>query len=134
MGLLSTYDPGWPARFESEAARLRNALGELALRIEHVGSTSVPGLHAKNIIDIQVSMASITPLAPLTARLEPGAMPFDTRGSTALGPAPIAVHDDGDVARHAFGAQVVLVHRRNSDSLRPGESLLPCPPSPGRSA
>ena len=71
MGLLSTYDPGWPTRFESEAARLHDALGELALRIEHVGSTSIPGLHAKNVIDIQVSLASITPLAPLTARLEP---------------------------------------------------------------
>ncbi len=53
------YDTAWPAQFEAEAARLVQALGELALRIEHVGSTSVPGLAAKAVIDIQISVASL---------------------------------------------------------------------------
>jgi GrpB-like predicted nucleotidyltransferase (UPF0157 family) len=53
------YDPAWPAHFEAEAAALRAAFGELALRIEHVGSTSVPGLAAKAVIDIQISVASL---------------------------------------------------------------------------
>ena len=44
---------------------IRDALGDLAVRIEHVGSTSVPGLAAKPVIDIQVSVNSITPRAPL---------------------------------------------------------------------
>ena len=57
------YDSAWPAAFEAEAGRLRAALGAVALRIEHNGSTSVPGLSAKPVIDIQVSVAVIQPLA-----------------------------------------------------------------------
>ncbi|MCU1668888.1 MAG: hypothetical protein JWP40_1815 [Blastococcus sp.] len=49
---LARYDPDWPRLFNREADRLRSVLGEEALRIEHVGSTSVPGLIAKPIIDI----------------------------------------------------------------------------------
>lgn len=56
------YDPGWPAAFEAEAVRLRSALGTLALRIDHHGSTSIPGLGAKPIIDIQVSVAALQPI------------------------------------------------------------------------
>jgi GrpB-like predicted nucleotidyltransferase (UPF0157 family) len=54
---LVEYDPGWPARFDAEAARIRSALGARALRVEHVGSTSVPGLVAKPIIDIVLVVA-----------------------------------------------------------------------------
>jgi GrpB-like predicted nucleotidyltransferase (UPF0157 family) len=46
------YDPDWPRLFRREADRVEMALGETALRIEHVGSTSVPGLPAKPVIDI----------------------------------------------------------------------------------
>jgi GrpB-like predicted nucleotidyltransferase (UPF0157 family) len=49
---LAPYDPDWPLLFTREADRLRSVLGDEALRIEHVGSTSVPGLIAKPIIDI----------------------------------------------------------------------------------
>ena len=49
---LVEYDPGWPELFEREANRIRSVLGSKALQIEHVGSTSVPGLCAKPIIDI----------------------------------------------------------------------------------
>ena len=55
------YDSAWPAQFEAEATNLRAALGDRALRIEHVGSTSVPGLAAKPVIDIQVSVATLAP-------------------------------------------------------------------------
>jgi putative glutamine amidotransferase len=57
------YDPAWPAMFEREAAAIGAALGELAVRIDHVGSTSVPRLAAKPVIDIQVSVISLTPRA-----------------------------------------------------------------------
>jgi GrpB-like predicted nucleotidyltransferase (UPF0157 family) len=46
------YDPQWPQLFEREAHRIRAALGPQALKIEHTGSTSVPGLVAKPIIDV----------------------------------------------------------------------------------
>ncbi|MGH2595414.1 MAG: GrpB family protein [Actinomycetota bacterium] len=62
---LVDYDPAWPGMFEVEAKAIRDALGDLAVGIEHVGSTSVPGLAAKPVIDIQVSVNSITPRAPL---------------------------------------------------------------------
>ncbi len=50
-------DPAWPSLFTEIAARLTAALGETALRIDHVGSTAVPGLMAKPIIDVQVTVA-----------------------------------------------------------------------------
>src|SRR5262249_8534461 len=56
------YDPQWPVAFEEEAGRIRAALGAVALRIDHNGSTSVPGLAAKPVIDIQVSVAELEPM------------------------------------------------------------------------
>jgi len=50
------YDPAWPARFEGEASRIRGALGEEALSVEHAGSTAVPGLAAKPVVDILVGL------------------------------------------------------------------------------
>lgn len=55
---LVDYDPQWPQLFEREAQRIRAALGERALSIEHAGSTSVPGLAAKPIIDIVLVVAN----------------------------------------------------------------------------
>lgn len=49
---LLEYDPHWPELFVREAKRIRSILGEKILQLEHVGSTSVPGLCAKPIIDI----------------------------------------------------------------------------------
>jgi GrpB-like predicted nucleotidyltransferase (UPF0157 family) len=54
--VLVAYDPEWPARFEREAERIRSALGDKALLLEHAGSTSVPGLAAKPIIDIVLAV------------------------------------------------------------------------------
>jgi GrpB-like predicted nucleotidyltransferase (UPF0157 family)/ubiquinone/menaquinone biosynthesis C-methylase UbiE len=67
---IAPYDPGWPVAFERERARLADALGAVALRIEHNGSTAVPGLAAKPIIDIQVSVASLQPMGAYRPALE----------------------------------------------------------------
>jgi GrpB-like predicted nucleotidyltransferase (UPF0157 family) len=53
------YDPAWPGMAEAEIARIAGAVGEVAVRIEHVGSTAVPGLAAKPIIDLQLSVADV---------------------------------------------------------------------------
>jgi GrpB-like predicted nucleotidyltransferase (UPF0157 family) len=53
------YDPAWPALFEEMRARLSAALGQTAKRIEHVGSTAVPGLAAKPVIDIHVAVLNV---------------------------------------------------------------------------
>lgn len=49
---LVDYDPGWPDSFAEHQRRIRGALGDRAVRIEHIGSTAVPGLAAKPIIDV----------------------------------------------------------------------------------
>lgn len=54
---LVDYDPEWPGLFRRETERIREALGDRALRVEHVGSTSVPGLEAKPTIDIVLIVA-----------------------------------------------------------------------------
>jgi GrpB-like predicted nucleotidyltransferase (UPF0157 family) len=53
---LAPYDPGWPTRYEDWKEKLLAALPAAPRRIEHVGSTSVPGLAAKAVVDIQVSV------------------------------------------------------------------------------
>jgi GrpB-like predicted nucleotidyltransferase (UPF0157 family) len=55
--LLAGYDPHWPELFEREADRVRAVLGSGALRIEHTGSTSVPNLAAKPIVDMLLVVA-----------------------------------------------------------------------------
>jgi len=63
------YDPRWPEEFCWIGRGLRDVLVDLALRIDHIGSTSVPDLPAKDIIDIQVTVASLQPAEPLVAAL-----------------------------------------------------------------
>jgi GrpB-like predicted nucleotidyltransferase (UPF0157 family) len=67
---LVEYDPEWPGQFEREAARIRTALGDRALRIEHTGSTSVPGLIAKPVIDILLVVADSADEPPYVPALE----------------------------------------------------------------
>jgi GrpB-like predicted nucleotidyltransferase (UPF0157 family) len=56
---LVDHNPLWPQAFAEEAARIRAGLGEKVLAIEHYGSTSVPALRAKPIIDLQIGVADI---------------------------------------------------------------------------
>ena len=57
LNLLVAYDPLWPVAFENEKVRLAKALGPVAKGIEHYGSTAVPGLCAKPILDIMVGIS-----------------------------------------------------------------------------
>jgi GrpB-like predicted nucleotidyltransferase (UPF0157 family) len=52
--VIIDYDPAWPERYRAERARIAGALGAVARRIEHIGSTAVPGLAAKPIVDVLV--------------------------------------------------------------------------------
>jgi GrpB-like predicted nucleotidyltransferase (UPF0157 family) len=66
------YSPDWARLFQDEQARLQQALGALALDVQHIGSTAVPGLPAKPILDIGIAVASETDAAasvPLLAAL-----------------------------------------------------------------
>jgi GrpB-like predicted nucleotidyltransferase (UPF0157 family) len=55
--LIVDYDPEWPRRFELEQAKITAALGERACAVDHIGSTAVPGLASKPIIDICLTVA-----------------------------------------------------------------------------
>jgi GrpB-like predicted nucleotidyltransferase (UPF0157 family) len=68
--VVAPYDPAWPVLFRAQAADLRAALGDVALRIDHIGSTSVPGLAAKPIVDVQISVADFEPLDAYRRPLE----------------------------------------------------------------
>jgi GrpB-like predicted nucleotidyltransferase (UPF0157 family) len=56
---LVPHDPQWSVRYDRERTRLRDGLGDIAVRIEHVGSTAVAGLEAKPVVDIQLSVGSL---------------------------------------------------------------------------
>ena len=60
MIIIRDYQPTWPEEFESIRASLLDILEPLALQIDHIGSTSVPGLGAKDVIDIQVTVQALT--------------------------------------------------------------------------
>jgi GrpB-like predicted nucleotidyltransferase (UPF0157 family) len=67
---LVPYDPAWPRQFTREAERIKAALGDLALRVEHIGSTAVPGLVAKPIVDILLVVADSANEASYVPSLE----------------------------------------------------------------
>ena len=89
--VVTPYGPHWPASFEMLRKRVAPVLGELAVRIEHVGSTSVPGLAAKPVIDLDVLLRTAAELPEAIHRLE--AIGYEHEG------------DKGIVGRHAFRAR-----------------------------
>ena len=67
---LTEYDPSWPTAYAEVAERVRRALGDQVLDLEHVGSTAVPGLAAKPIIDLDLTVADSTDESAYRAPLE----------------------------------------------------------------
>jgi len=63
------YNPRWADEFHEIGIVLRRALADRAVRIDHIGSTAVPGLPAKDIIDLQVTVAALDPLLPIQTAL-----------------------------------------------------------------
>lgn len=68
--VIADYDPRWPAMFEEERARIIQAIGESLVDIQHVGSTSVPGLAAKPIIDLMPGLRSLGDTPRIVAGME----------------------------------------------------------------
>ena len=67
--VIVEYQDRWPEEFAEIQGRLAAAFGDLAVHIEHIGSTSVPGLAAKDVIDVQVSVVSLEPSSPIADAL-----------------------------------------------------------------
>lgn len=80
--VIVDYDPRWPSIFAHLRNRIAAALGPLAIRIEHIGSTAVPNLAAKPIIDLDVVIASRDDLPPVIGRLQP--LGYDHEGDLGV--------------------------------------------------
>jgi GrpB-like predicted nucleotidyltransferase (UPF0157 family) len=76
------YDPAWPTQFEILRSIILSAVGDIAIAVEHVGSTSVPGLAAKPIIDIDVVVASAADVSVAIERL--AAIGYEHRGNLGV--------------------------------------------------
>lgn len=120
-------DPAWPAAYERLAERIREALGTRVLSLEHVGSTSVPGLAAKPVIDIDLIVADAGDEAAYVPALE--AVGFDLRVREPWNHEHRAFrHPDPDCNLHVYGpdAPEPVRHRLFRDWLRdnPDDRLL----------
>jgi GrpB-like predicted nucleotidyltransferase (UPF0157 family) len=79
---IHDYDPQWPQQFEILRSRIASVLGDLTIRIEHVGSTAVPGLAAKPVIDIDALLRSQADLPLAIDRL--GFYGYEHRGNLGI--------------------------------------------------
>ena len=80
--VIVEYDPGWPSEFARLRDRAQAALGDLAIAIEHVGSTAVPGLPAKDLIDMVAVVESDDDVPEAISRLE--AIGYEARGNLGV--------------------------------------------------
>ena len=80
--ILAEYDPSWPVRFSEEAERIRQVMGDKLVGVEHVGSTSIPGLAAKPVIDILVGVTTLDAGAAAVPALE--ALGYEYRGENGI--------------------------------------------------
>lgn len=91
---IEEYDPAWPQRFRQEAARVRAVVG--AREIEHHGSTAVPGMPAKPVIDMMVAIASLAEGEALAGRLQARRYePVDARYRELMPERIVLVRRDG---------------------------------------
>lgn len=114
--LLVPYDSSWPALYETQRVRLQAVLGSTARRIEHIGSTAVPGLVAKPIIDVLVVVGDVEDEAAYMAALESVGLVLRVRepGHRMLRTVDLGVH----VHLWSEGAPAVQRHLAFRDRLR----------------
>ena len=111
------YSPEWPAQFERVAADLRAALEDLptAAAVEHVGSTSVPGLAAKPVLDIDVIVAQGEVGAAVAALVAAG---YVHRGDLGVAGREAFSAPDEDPRRHVYVCRAGTLHLRNHLAVR----------------
>jgi GrpB-like predicted nucleotidyltransferase (UPF0157 family) len=118
--VIIDYDPSWPATFQQLRDQLAAALGALAVAIEHVGSTAVPGLAAKPIIDLDVVIADRTDLPAVIQRLRP--LGYHHEGDLGVPGREAFTTPPGATAHHlyvcAVGTPALDRHLAFRDALR----------------
>jgi GrpB-like predicted nucleotidyltransferase (UPF0157 family) len=107
------YDQDWPTRYDAETKRIRAALGELITSIHHIGSTAVPGLSAKPIIDILLEVSELAELDAQSPRME--SLGYEAKGEFGIAGRRYFRKDDELGMRshqvHAFAATALQVAR-----------------------
>jgi len=98
--IIEEYDPSWPRSFEAIRDRIIAALGESVTAIEHIGSTAVPGLAAKPIIDIDVLLRSSDGLRLVIAALE--GLGYQHQGTLGIPGRDAFVAPSHDVRHHLY--------------------------------
>jgi GrpB-like predicted nucleotidyltransferase (UPF0157 family) len=123
--LIQDYDSSWPIAFSKLATRVKSALGSLAVTIEHIGSTSVPDLAAKPIIDLDVVLASPTDL-PEAIRLL-GRIGYIHEGDLGIAGREAFCSPAGEPSHHLYvlsaGATELRRHLAFRDALRADNDL-----------
>jgi GrpB-like predicted nucleotidyltransferase (UPF0157 family) len=98
--VIVDYDPRWPEEFARLRDRAQSAMGELAVSVEHVGSTAVPGLPAKPVIDMVVAIASDDDLPEAIERLE--AIGYRARGDLGVPGREAFSWPEGETRHHLY--------------------------------
>ena len=98
--IIEDYNPLWPRLFETVRSRVASCLDGLTAAIEHVGSTAVPGLPAKPIIDIDVLLRSATDLPLVIARLASAG--YEHRGDLGVAGREAFRTPPGDIPHHLY--------------------------------
>jgi GrpB-like predicted nucleotidyltransferase (UPF0157 family) len=97
---IQDYDPRWPAQFAALRAQLATVLNELADAIEHIGSTAVPGLAAKPIVDIDVLLKPTAALPLVIARLAP--LGYEHQGDLGVADREAFGTPKSEIAHHLY--------------------------------
>lgn len=121
--IVVDYDPRWPVRFAGEAARLAPVLGDILVAIHHIGSTSIPGMAAKPIIDIMPVVRQIELVDPCNPAMQ--TLGYEARGEYGIAGRRYFVKGQGndrshhvhvfaadhpDVARHLNFRDFLIAH------------------------
>jgi GrpB-like predicted nucleotidyltransferase (UPF0157 family) len=122
---IVAYDPRWPSEFERLATRIKTALGGLDARVEHVGSTAVPGLAAKPIIDLDVVVARTADVQPAISLLS--TMGYVHEGDLGIPGREAFRWPAGEARHHLYllleGASELKRHLAFRDALRANTAL-----------
>lgn len=125
--IIEPYNPEWPRHFETIAARIMEACGDLIVRIEHVGSTSVPGLAAKSVIDLDVVIADLSVFPAVKHHLE--TLDYIHHGDQGIPGREAFKHPPGlSITHHLYvcaeGSVELIRHCAFRDALRSDPSLV----------
>jgi GrpB-like predicted nucleotidyltransferase (UPF0157 family) len=109
--IVTDHNPAWPAAFEREAAALRPVFGEWLVAIQHIGSTAVPGLKAKPVIDIMPIVTDISAVDALVDQMS--TLGYATRGEGGIAGRRYFFRDIGEIRTH----NVHVFAESNTDAI-----------------